>query len=365
MTRRKRIICVPIILYIAVLFLFPQLVLAEDQATPANNQGIGFSYKVIQPENQRNKEVGYLDLRMTAGQKQIVQIELSNGRSEEIIVGVSLNGAKTNSIGVIEYGPSAIENDKSLKYDFVDVVKGPEKVAVPANSMVPLELEITMPDSTFDGVISGGIQLKLLPKDEKKEEEKSGITNEYAYLIGMILNETDVPVTPDMTLNKIHAGLTNYRNAVFINMSNTQAEYIEEMTTDVQIMPKDSEKVLYDTKKADMRMAPNSVIDFPVEMNGEKMVPGDYKAHVLVTAANNQKWEWTENFTITNEEADKFNSQDVSLVQERGIDWKLIALIAVGGFAVIIAIFFAIRFYRNKKEQERRKKKKPKTSKKK
>lgn len=354
--KRKYLFYLALFLYIACGTCFSQVSYAEG-GTQADF-GVGFNYKVVKPENQKST-VGYFDLKMSPGQKQTVQIELSNGTEHEMVIGVSLNGAKTNGNGVIEYGPTTIEDDKSLKYNFVDVVKGPKEVKIPAKSMVPLDLEITMPESSFDGSISGGIQMKQMTKEEKKEEKKAGITNEYAFLVGMILNETDTKVEPDLAFNKAYAGLTNYRNAVFLNFSNVEAEYLEDMTVDAQIMKGDSKEVLYDTKKAGMRMAPNTMIDFPVEMNGDRMEPGEYTAHILVTAGD-KKWEWTEKFSITDEEADKFNSQDVSLTQERGINWRLIAMIVGGVVVVALIVFFVVRAIgnNNKKKKKQLKKKK-------
>ncbi|WP_271491210.1 DUF916 and DUF3324 domain-containing protein [Enterococcus sp. 5H] len=356
--KKRIVICLALFVYIAFGVGFSETSFAEDENTQAADLGLGFTYKVVKPENQRSS-VGYFDLRMNSGQKQTAVIELANGSDEEITIGVSLNGAKTNGNGVIEYGPSAIEKDKSLKYDFIDIVTGPKEVVLPPKSMVPLNLEIAMPESSFDGYISGGIQLKQLTKDEKKDTEKTGITNEYAFLVGMLLSETDTVVEPNLELNKVYAGLANYRNAIFVNFSNIEAAYLEDMTVDVQIMKKGSEEVLYDTKKAGMRMAPNSLIDFPVEMNGDRMVPGDYKAHILVTA-DDKKWEWTKDFTITDEEADKFNDQDVSLTQERGIDWKLIAGIVGSVLAVVVIIFLLVRFVQKKKLQNQKKQKRMK-----
>lgn len=353
--KKKFLLYLALFIYIACGISFSQVSYAEGEAQ--TDFGVGFNYKVIKPENQKN-QVGYFDLKMSPGQKQTVQIELSNGTDDEMTIGVSLNGAKTNGNGVIEYGPTIIENDKSLKYNFVDVVKGPKEVKLPAKTMVPLNLEITMPESSFDGSISGGIQLKQVNQAEKDSEKKAGITNEYAFLVGMILSETDKKVAPNLEFNKAYAGLTNYRNAIFLNFSNVEAEYLEDMTVDAQIMKGDAKEVLYDTKKAGMRMAPNTLIDFPVEMNGDRMEPGDYTAHVLVTSGK-EKWEWTEKFTITNDEADKFNSQDVSLTQERGINWVLIAIIVGAVIAVALIVFFIIRVVgKNKRKKKKQSKKK-------
>lgn len=335
---------------------------AEESSAPLE----GFSYEVILPENQHNKEVGFYDLRMTPGQKQTVQMKLSNSSDKEIVIDVRLNGAKTNGNGVIEYGPNELENDASLKYDFVDVVKAPEKVTLAPKSEQMLNLEIQMPATAFEGYISGGIELQEDTSGQKQEADNGMIINEFAYLTGMLLSESDSDqIKPDMKLNKIYPELKNFQSAIFVNFSNIQPVYAEGMTVDAQIMKKGSEQVLYDSKKSKMRMAPNTMINFPITL-GERMVAGDYRAKILVTTEDGGRWEWDEEFTITNEEAEKFNEQDLTLVKSSGINWMLIAAI-VGGFLLLILIIFLIVrvMNKNKKKKKVTKKhpKKKKTSK--
>ncbi|WP_086349713.1 DUF916 and DUF3324 domain-containing protein [Candidatus Enterococcus clewellii] len=344
-----------ILLYIVLFFITGTTTYAEETTAEGGADSYGaFNYRLVVPENQHDREAAYFDLMMTPGQQQTVQIELENASDQEMTIAVSLNGAKTNRNGVIEYGPSPMEDDKSLKFKFKDLVKSEEKVTIPPHTIVPLDINIAMPETSYDGILAGGIQLKQVIK---RDESQTGIINEYAYLIALVLRENETPVEPDLELNDVSAGLANYQNAVFVNFSNTQAVILDDMTVSVQISPKDSEEVIYDTKKAGMRMAPNSMINFPVSMNGERMEPGDYKAHIIVTSRE-RKWEWTREFTITDEEADKFNGQDVYLVQEKGIDWKLIALLAAIAFVLLLSIFFAVRKVReNRKSSKKRKKK--------
>ncbi|WP_429951147.1 DUF916 and DUF3324 domain-containing protein [Enterococcus sp. AZ101] len=362
---KKRIALIfTIILYIAGISYFtatPTYAEETSEKQGAGGSPLGFTYKVVQPENQINKEVGYFDLKMNPGQKQTVQIQLSNESEEPVEVVITLNGAKTNGNGVIEYGPSKIDNDKSLKYDFVDIVKAPETVTIPGKSTIPVEFAITMPEASFDGVISGGIQLKK-KVDEKARKEQKGVINEYAFMVGMVLAETDKVVEPNLELNDVYAGMNNYRNSIFINFSNVEAAYLEELTLEAQIMKKDADTVLYDTKKANMRVAPNSLVDFPISMNGEKMVAGDYRAKIVATAGE-RKWNWEQAFTITDEEADKYNKQDVELVQEEGINWKLVAIAVGSAFVLILVIFFMVRMVRKKQEAKKRAERKKKKNK--
>lgn len=322
----------------------------QTQESVQESAATGFTYESIKPDNQHSN-AGYFDLRMKPGQVQTVQIKLKNPSSEEITINVALNGAKTNMNGVLEYGPTAIENDASLKYDFADIVKGPESVTIPPNSEKNLDLTITMPEVSYDGLIAGGIQLQ---QETKNEEQSSGtgIINKYAYVIAMLLTENDTKVTPELKLNRVYPELNNFRNTIFVNFSNITATYVNDMATEIQIMEKDNDKVLYETKKTGMRMAPNSLIDFPVSMEGDRMVAGDYRAKIVVTSGE-QKWEWEENFTITDEDADKFNNQDVDLTNESGFNWVLIGSVIGAVLAAAIIIFVIIRVVVKKKEQKK------------
>ncbi|MBL1229136.1 DUF916 and DUF3324 domain-containing protein [Enterococcus sp. BWB1-3] len=346
------------LLYIVGLGGFATSTYAEEGSSDTNANPAGFSYKVMFPENQRDMTIGYFDLRMSPGQQQTVQIELANNGGVEKTVEVSLNGAKTNGNGVIEYGPIAIDNDASLKYDFKDLVKGPETVTLPPGEVVTLDLAITMPEVSYDGVISGGIQLKE-KIDEEARKGQTGLINEYAFLIGMMLTETDTEVQPNLELNQVYAGTNNARNTIYVNFSNVEAEYLNALTVEAQITKQGSEDVIYDTKKANMRVAPNSMVDFPISMNGERMEPGDYHARVVATAGD-RSWEWDQDFTITDEEADKFNKQDVQLTQEQGINWLLVGLIVGGGLVLGGVLFLIVYLNRKKKKKQRKTKKKRK-----
>ncbi|OTN88324.1 hypothetical protein A5819_000776 [Enterococcus sp. 7E2_DIV0204] len=353
--KKKNLLFLLVAAIIAV--LLPFTVHAEDNSS---GNATGFTYETIKPDNQRDTGAGYFDLRMTPAQKQTVKIKIKNLASEEIEVSVKLNSTKTNANGVVEYGPTTIKKDKSLKYDFEKIVTAPETVKVPANGEQDIDIEINMPEASFDGMIAGGIQLQKVEKEKKNDPKKTGVINKYAYVIGMILTESDKEVQPNLELNKVSADLNNFRNTFFVNFSNVEAAYLENMTTQVQIMKEDSDEVLYETKRSGMRMAPNSLINFPVSMEGDRMVAGNYRAKILVTAGD-RKWNWDEKFKITDEEADKFNNQDAGLEDVQTFNWKLIAGIVGGIVGLAVIIFLVIRAISKKKQAKKKqvRKKKP------
>lgn len=138
-----------------------------------------------------------------------------------------------------------------------------------------------------------------------------------------------------------------------MNFSNTQRTFIGDLSVEFEVRRKGSSTILYDTKKTDMKMAPTSMMNFPLLLNGNEMEAGNYTGHVVVTSGD-KRWEWEEDFEITKEQAEKFNKQDVSLVQDKGLNWKMILLIVGGVLILVIVILVIIYLYKNKKNKNKK-----------
>ncbi|MBL1229128.1 DUF916 and DUF3324 domain-containing protein [Enterococcus sp. BWB1-3] len=311
---------------------------------------IGFTYKVIHPENQRS-QVGYFDLRMKPKQKQTIEVELRNLTDKDQTIEVSLNGTTTNSNGVIENGPTGIEQDASLRYAFEEIVSGPETIKVPAKGTEKLSLTIQMPAKSYDGVISGGIQLKETV-DEKKRSKQTGVINEYAFLIGVLLTETDTEVYPKLVLNTVVAGTKNGEGVLFVNLSNIEAAYLGDLVLEVTITQAGKAAVLYETKRSDLQMGPNNQMSFPVPV-GSKLVAGDYEAHVLAVSGEHE-WSWDQPFTITDEEAKNAN-EGLTNRGKQGFDWQLVVLIFVVILLTSFGIFYIVRRVNKEKVNQNKK----------
>ena len=317
--------------------------------------GTGFYKEVEHPDNQITDGEA-LNLMMKPGQKQQVKVKIHNVTDEKIVVESKIAGARTNGNGGLEYSPTKLKKDKSMKYDLTDLVTIPSSVEVPAKGIADLVLDIAMPSTAYDGIVTGGIQ--LMEKDraiETTDENGAVIENKVAYLFGVTLQMTKTEVKPDFDLVSVEAGLQNYRNAIFINLSNTQSMISKDLTLTTEITGKGKTDVLYEKKKMDISMAPHSIMQFPVSLDGDVMKAGDYEAHVVLKGYD-QEWKWDKEFTITEEEADKFNQQDPYLVQERGLDWKMIGLI-IGGVLLLVIIIMVIlkATKKNKKKKSKRK----------
>lgn len=310
----------------------------------------GFSKKVIHPDNQIGDGEA-LNLLMKPGQKQKVDVEIENYGDKETIILVSLSGARTNGSGVIEYSKSDFKKDKTMQYDLSDLVKVPNEIKVPAKGKAMLTLDISMPETEFDGIVTGGVQLMEKNQETSKDTSSATINNKMAFLFGVTLFNNQKEIQPDFALRKAYGGQENYRNAILVDIANTQPKIAKAMVLNVDVTSKGKTDVLYTRKKTDIYMAPNTLMTFPVSLNGELMNAGDYTAHVVLKGYG-KEWKWDEDFTITDEQADKFNQSDVYVVQERGLDIKLIVMIVGGVILAVVIIFVIFRVVKGSKKRK-------------
>ncbi|WP_207694491.1 hypothetical protein DOK67_0000246 [Enterococcus sp. DIV0212c] len=322
---------------------------AEENST---NSFQDFTYEIVMPANQINRDVGYYDLFVKPGQKQNIQLKIHNITAKDIVIAIRRNSAKTNSSGVIEYGPNKIEKDSSLKVDFADIVKGPEKVTVPSASTKTVDFLIEVPSITFEGYIAGGIQLQKIEEDnDVTNEDKDGIMNEFAYLVGMLISETETKnIKPKMKLNKVYPGIQDGKATLFVNFSNSQPVYGEDLSIHVKVRNRNKTKKLFEIFNKDMRIAPNSMIDFPVPIDDKRMKAGEYTAEIIVKTNGKETWSWVEDFMISNQEANGLNSQVIEARDHSNVSLFLM---------IITLILVLMIIYR--KKIIKRKNKKPKS----
>lgn len=326
-----------------------------SQRAEAAEDSVGFSFELEMPENSTKPDAGYYDLMMKPGQEQDLVIHFSNNMDKPITIESSINGAKTNRNGLVEYGESSIENDSSLKVDFKEIVKGPEKVTLKAKETKDVTYKVKMPKDKYDGVIVGGLQ--FVKEMDNDKAEGTQIINRYAYVVPIMLRETEVTLSPDLTFNQMKATSENGRNSILLNFSNTVSTFVKDMAVDVSITKKGSSEVLYSRKQNAMVMAPNSFMDFYISLNGDKMVAGKYTANILITGSD-KEWKWEEEFTITDKEAKTFNEQDVNLDDESDVNWPMILIIGavVIGIGVIFFLINKKALTTNKKTKRKKKK---------
>ncbi|MGX7418177.1 DUF916 and DUF3324 domain-containing protein [Carnobacterium gallinarum] len=360
-------------------FIQPQKSLAADD----NNGSSNVSVSTNQPENQIDKNQSFFDVRMNPGQKQDLEVVLTNTTNEELTMLASANSAITNDNGVVDYSwklkdalAAAKENNKdktklpidlktvtydsTLKYPLSEIATMPEEINIPAKSQVIAKIQVKMPTETISGVIAGGVYLTQKEESTKDEDASKGvqIKNKFVYVVGIQLrqNEDISALKPDMKLDKkkILPTQVNYRNYLGINLQNTEAIYIRNLTVDAKVYQKGNNQVLHEAKQEGMKMAPNSNFNFGVNWENQEFKAGTYRVKVTAKAEDYDKtWSWDEEFTIERKTADKLNKQAVELEKPDYTIYYIIAGVTLIVFLLII-LYLIKRHLDKKKEVERR-----------
>ncbi|MDN3190648.1 DUF916 and DUF3324 domain-containing protein [Enterococcus faecalis] len=274
-------------------------------------EDMAYSVKANLPENQRNNEHTYFDLFMKPKQKQIISITFENHSENPIELEVTCHTAQTNDNGVIDYKGTKERKDSSLAYDLKELITGDQTVKLNSKEKKEVPYTITMPEQKFEGILLGGFHIHKKDK-EASTNQKVQIKNDYSYVIGLQLTETETKVTPELKLNTVEPGLSNYRTTLFANLQNTTATMITDMTVTAEVYKENGVEVLHKTVKNNQSMAPNSNYNFPISWDNQAFQPGKYRLKLNVVDKVGHKWSLNKEFEIK-DNVKKYNEEAVNI----------------------------------------------------
>ncbi|MDQ0363292.1 DUF916 and DUF3324 domain-containing protein [Breznakia pachnodae] len=324
--------------------------IAVTSAYAQSETPVTFSVSAIIPENQIDKNLSYFDLKMEPEMTQTIQIVITNNSNEEITSNIQINAASTGTNGVIAYSEHGIQ-DKSMEYSIEDIaeVATPE-VVIPANKSTTVDIKLTMPKESFDGVILGGVYVTAESNIENEEVNENGfeIENKIAYALGLKLTENEKQVEPNMNLKSIEPSLEAMRTAMNIKLQNSEPIIMKNVMIDAQIYKKGENEVLHSAKTTTAEIAPNSSFDFVVDWENTKIEPGQYRLKMRIEYEDHY-WEWDEEFEIKDDKASSVNDDAINIEDEFPI-W-IIIIIGAGILSLLLYLAF-IFGKRSKKDEE-------------
>ncbi|MBC6316129.1 DUF916 and DUF3324 domain-containing protein [Listeria grandensis] len=310
--------------------------LASSLLFPVQSEAaeMNFSVSANIPDNQIDKTKNYFHLKLAPGQKQTVDVVLTNETNHELTILTSVNTAVTNNNGIVDYSQKNPKLDETLKYPISKLTKSAGEVVLPAYSSKKYPIKIQMPLESFDGTILGGVYFQeKAPKKKESQSKDIQIKNQYAYVIGMMLSQNDTEVKADLTLNDITPTQINHHNVVTINLQNTEAAILKDLDIEAKVFKKDGTKALFESSKQNMRMAPNSNFDLPISWDNREFAPGKYRLDLIATSSG-QVWKWSEYFTIDNKTAKELNATALDI--EKDYTWVYL-VIAI--FVLLLSLF--------------------------
>lgn len=324
------------------------------------NAGVGYSVQKVSPENEVDSSSSYYDLLVTPGETRTIEAKLINPSDEEITIESSIFAASTNSNGEINYTSEPDEFDKSLTYklsDIAEIAASDIKTTLAPNSEETISLTIEVPEDMEEGVILGSWYFEKLGQEaESDDEDETGIVinNKYTYAMAIKLTVNEEIADPNLNLLNVTTGLNNYHKVINANLQNDQAAIVSNLTISAQIFRKGQYDVLYENEAEQVIMAPNSNFAFPIYLGDAAMVAGDYTLKLTATSDDpkweSETWEWTQDFTITSDEANRINEEAIN-DDTKTTNWMLYIVIALSILVIILLIVLLLKKRKDKEDK--------------
>ena len=321
--------------------------------TAQANMG-GFSVTPIFPDNQDPAARGYFDLRVVAGQRQEIAVEVGNDRESSIDVTVSLITAGTNLSGYVDYSSNTLQ-DETMLHPFGDIASmaGDATVTVPPGESRVIPIYIDIPAEGFDGIILGSVHA-LLELTEEELEAGGMIVNRFAHVIVVRLQERDETIGTNFLLDEVEARLINYRTSIVANVRNPQPRLTMGALASARIYLAGSNTPVFVRENVHVDFAPNSVFPFiMMDEAGYGLQAGDYIAQIEVTH-DGISWHFEHEFTIEPQEAASLNAAAVNVQQQAptllggGVSTNVIIAVAAGALLVVLgALMMILKSRRN------------------
>lgn len=300
----------------------------------------------VQSVNQVDKSKSYFDLRLAPSQEDDLQIKVINVTNKKINIITSVDRAITNHNGVVAYDLKTGKSTTAIPFKIEDILKTNEKnIVLEPNETKVVSYHVKMPNTEFEGVLSGGISFREEPTSQDKSKQSSmSIENQYGYVIAAVLHGKTEVNEPKLTLEKIKLGQINNRNVVYASLENIKAMYVNKLSVTAQINKKGSDKVLYNEKKESMQMAPNSILDYPINLNEQSFKPGKYTLAITATSKGHV-WKFSKTFEIKAKEAKSLNKK--AIINKKEVPYMIYGLILLG----LLVVFLMIRYAKRKQNQ--------------
>jgi len=299
--------------------IFLTLVIIAAMALPvtvlcAATSSVGFSITPVLPENQQQNDSSFFDLLVSPGHKQDLVVVVHNESPDDIIVLVEAVTASTNRNGDVDYTSAKAVMDETLKIPLEDMISIPQThYTVPADSNLPITVELNVPEQPFDGIVLGSIRVL---KEITEEERAAGgmIVNQFAYVVAVRLAQSSNAgnIQPDFALGEVSAELVNHRASIVAQIRNPQPCLVSGAKITSTIYEKGSDQSIFSYDMKDVSFAPNSIFNLSfVDRAGYGIDAGDYIAKISVEHQG-KTWNFERDFTITAQQAAVVNENAVN-----------------------------------------------------
>lgn len=293
-------------------------------------------------EFQTDKKATY-DLKMRPGDETTLNLTIQNLSDEKANYRIAINPAQTSDNVIIEYSKSGKAEGFGAKPN-LQIRQITEisdtKLSIPGHQNKSFSIKLKMPKKEYDGIIAGGIRVEKITKSNKK-----GITNKFAFVKGLVIQENDHTVKPKLVVRSIKADQYQYLPGVIVKMRNPTNINITGLDINTNVVNDKTGKKIIEKKTDQGAVAPNSEFNYVLRHDG-KIPAGKYHFKGVAKDKYGNRWQWNEAFEIK----EAIKKEDDFKIHATN-PW-LIILLGMIILLLILALIWLFILLRRKKEQE-------------
>jgi len=333
-----------LILYSILMIL--TMMLDKHTITFSQEQSLPFTVEPIYPQNHNIQTKGYFDLFVKPGEKQTIQVRVTNNENKETTISIKSADAYTNPVGGIMYDVNIESPNTALLKDNVRLSKYlqvGETITVPPLTSIEVPIQVSVPDINVQTMLGGIIFTRKGDESRQQENTEEGTANfiintETNIAIAVQLNVMDKEEQSNFSVGE--AGFLPETSQVYIEMVNDAYKIQEDIAGNYEVINEQGH-VLFEGQFGPFNMAPKTKIRFPIQWGNETVEDGDYNITVDGSIAG-RKINQTIPFKIGVEDIEKFvekNQRNLpeARVEEDGMPiWVWVVGIALFGIIMFL-----------------------------
>lgn len=295
-------------MYLRVLIMFFIILLIPFSVNAADSAN-DFKVKVLPAEGQHSFSEGYFHMDSEPGKDLSLEFQITNNSAEQLNLYAEAVDAHTADEGGIIYSAEMEEKEPDQIYlsELIDVQ---ETISVAPGAVETVHFHLKIP-YTASGTILGGIMLTSVdaPNNLSMESSNKGGSNYTFEQPGQRLMaiKVNLPVKAASGFSLGKAKFDAFENRLTMKLNNGKPAVLENVQGIYSIMDKEGEVLVNGVIKP-FAMAPNSKINFPINLKSNTFESGKYVLMVKGKAGEKEFFA-EEKFSVT-------ESQEAGIVSQ-------------------------------------------------
>ncbi len=298
-----------------------------------------FSVTPIYSDNQLNPNVGYFDLHLEENQTETIYLRIRNEGNEPMNAQLKITNAITGDNATANYHTQA-KPSESVETTMTEIATL-DKESYPINPGESLDvpIEVTAPETSFEGVMLGGISVIADTQSEEKIQG-TGVVSAIKYLVAIQVSMKDDVLEKELVQTSNGVRISRDLPSYYATIENTQPINMKPVVVEGTLYDTDGKTVIGTVNNQAGNILPNSQFNIVFDMinPNKKLKNGGYKYEIKI-ADGDDFWLFEDEIHVAEELSTDINN-NAKFDNEKNdfVVWSL--AVVVGALLVVIAILY-------------------------